>query len=257
MSGINFLSENYYKTATVSITTGTANAQFPLVNLKNDSPSIKFRSSGNTVVVEVDLLQTRDIDTLSLLGSPTEDFGMTAVTFKTSVTNDFSSSPVNTLTLVPSQNMGYSYITEVNHRFVQITFTGQGSYVEVGHIFIGSRVSLLYQNLTIDSFNYEYADKSKMTENDYGQVFINELPLVKSLSGSIEVCTKDEQETLDDMFIRHGIHEPIWMIVDKDGTGMNEGESKLTIYGYLKSVPRWGGKGGQHFDTSLSVKAAV
>lgn len=257
MSGINFLSENFFKTAFLSFTTGSENVQFPLSNLKNDSPSVKFRSSGNTVVLEIDLLQTRDIDTLALAGSPTEDFGMTAVSFKTSTTTDFSSSPVNTVTLVPSQNIGYAYITEVSHRFVEITFTGQGSYVEVGHIFIGSRINLPYQNLTIDSFQYEYSDRSIVKENAYGQKFINQYPLVKGLGGNIDVCDLDEQETLDDMFIYHGKHTPIWMIVDKDGQGMNEGESKLTIYGYLTEVPKWKARGGLHWSTSLNIDAAI
>lgn len=257
MAGINFLSDNYFIQGSKTLTTGTENAQFPLTNLDNASPSVKFRSSGNSVVIEIDLLQTRDIDTLALAGSPTEDFGMTAVSFKTSTTTDFSLSPVNNLTLVPSQNMGYAYITEVSHRFVEITFTGQGSYVEVGHIFIGSRINLTQQNLSIGSFEYSYQDKSRIRENEYGQKFINELPLVKSLGGTLEYCTQSEQETLDDMFIRHGKHEPLWMIVDRDGEAINEGASKLTIYGYLEAVPKWSAAGGKTYSASLSVKAAV
>ena len=174
MSGINFLSNNLYNTATPTLTTGTENAQFPILNLVNDSPSVKFRSTGNTVVLELDLLQVRNIDTLTVAGDPTEPFGMTAVTYKTSVTTDFSGSPINTLTLDPSQSLGYSYITLVNHRFVEITFTGQGSCVQVGKIFVGERINLSQNNLSIASFNYEYSDKSDTNESAYGQKFINE-----------------------------------------------------------------------------------
>lgn len=257
MSGINFLSDNFYKSGTPTLTTGAENAQFPLVNLKNDSPSIKFRSSGNTVVMEIDLLQTRDIDTLAVVGSPLETFGMTTVTFKTATTTDFSGSPVYSVTLKPLQNIGFAYITEVSHRFVEVTFTGQGSYVELGHIFIGKRINLPNQNLSISSFRYDYDDKSDSKENDYGQVFINERPLVKGLGGALETCDLGEQETLDNMFIKHGKHEPLWMIVDKDGVGMTDGDSKLTIYGYLSTVPKWTGRGGQHYNTTLRIKASV
>lgn len=257
MSSINFLSENFYKTGDKTLTTGTENAQFPLSNLDNDSPSVKFRSNGNTVVIEIDLLQTRDIDTLALVGDPTENFGMTSVSFKTATTNDFSLSPVYPLTLNASQNIGYAYITEVSHRFVEITFTGQGSYVEVGHIFIGKRVNLPNMNISIGSFSYGYRDQSKIKSNDYGQKFIQELPLVKLLGGTLEHCTKEEQEILDDMFIRHGQHEPLWLIIDKDGDAINEGESKLTIYGYMESMPKWSASGGQTYSASINIKAAV
>lgn len=257
MAGINFLSENFYKTGTKTITTGVANAQFPISNTDNDSPSVKFRSTGNNVVVEIDLLQTRAIDTLALMGDPTEEFGMTAASFKTSATNDFSLSISHPVVMYPSQNMGIAYITEENNRFIEITFTGQGSYVEVGHIFLGKRINLTQNNLSIGSFSYGYKDPSNIRRNVYGQKFINELPLVKSLGGTLEYCTQAEQETLDDMFIKHGKHEPLWMIVDKDGDAITGGASKLSIFGYIEEVPIWSASGGKTYNASLNIEAAV
>lgn len=255
--GINFLSNNLYKSGTVTITTGTENAQFPISNLKNDAPSVKFRSAGNTVVLEIDLLQVQDIDTVAVVGDPTEEFGMTAVTYKTSVTTDFSGSPVYSLTLDPSQNIGFSYITAVNHRFVEITFTGQGSYVEAGAIFIGERINIEQNNLSIGSFNYGYADKANTSESAYGQKFISERILQKTISGTLEYCTKTEQETLDDMYIKHGRHEPLWMIVDKDGDAINGGATKLSIYGYLNRIPVWSASGGQTYNSTIRIKEAI
>jgi len=257
MSGINFLSENFYSSGTKTLTTGTENAQFPISNLDNASPSVKFRSTGNAVVIEIDLLQTRSIDTLALVGDPTGTFGMTVASYRTSVSTDFSGSPVYNLTLVPSQNMGYSYITTVVHRFVEITFTGQGSYVELGHVFIGERVNLPQNSVSISSFSYGYQDKSNIKSSQYGQKFINELPLVKSLGGDIEFCTLDETDTLDNMFISHGTHKPLWIIIDKDSEALTDGASKLTVYGYLKSMPSWSAAGGKTYNTSLTVTEAI
>ena len=257
MAGINFLSENFFKTGTKTLTTGTANSQFPLVNIDNDSPSVKFRSDGNSVVIEIDLLQTREIDTLCVVGDSTEEFGMTAVSFKTAATTDFSGSTQHDLTMYPAQNMGIAYITSESNRFLEITFTGQGSYVEVGHVFAGKRINLTQNNLSIGSFSYGYRDLSKVRTNDYGQRFINELPLVKTLGGTLEYCILSEQETLDDMFIKHGKHEPLWMIVDMDGDAINGGASKLTIYGYLEAIPQWSASGGKTYNASLTVQEAV
>jgi hypothetical protein len=153
--------------------------------------------------------------------------------------------------------MGYLYLNEVSHRFVQVSFTGAGSFVECGHIFVGKRINLPQNNISIGSFSYSYEDRSEIRQNRYGQKFIDELPMIKSLGGSIEFCTKDEQETLDDMFARHGKHEPLWMIIDKDSEAFNDGATKLSIYGYLDKVPSWSAAGGRTYTTSLSMDEVV
>jgi hypothetical protein len=257
MAGIKFLSENLFDTATLSLTTGTANAQFPLNNLKNDAPSVKFRSTGNTAVVEIDLLQTRDIDTIAIAGDPTESIGVTAATVRTSVTTDFTGSSVDAIDISSVENIGFVSITEVSHRYVEITFTGNGSYVDLGKIFIGKAISITQNNISISSFAYNRRDKSRIRENRYGQKFIDNLPNVKSLGGSIEHTTLTEQEELDDMFLRHGTNLPLWMLIDETSSGLNEGKFKLTVYGYMNEYPRWSASGGQLYSTSLTVTQAV
>ena len=257
MSGINFISENYYDNASATITTGAENAQFPLTNLDNDSPSGKFRSAGNTFVLELDLGQTRDIDSLVLVGDPTDAFGMTGVTYKTSVTTDFSGSPVNSVTLYPEQNIGISYITEVSHRFVELTFTGQGSFVEIGKIFIGKRINLPQNNFSIASFRYRENDLSVVKRSFYGQKYIDQRNFQRKVSGTIEYCTPTEQETLDDMYLYHGRRKPLVLIVDKDGEAITTGEAKLTVYGYLLKMPTWRANGGQLYTSSVEVEEAI
>jgi len=257
MSGITFLSENYALTSNLTLDTGTENAQFPLSNLKNEKTVKKFRSVGNAVVIVFDLLQTRDIEAVALAGDATGQFGITSASFKTSVTLDFSGSPVNSIGISTEQNMGYSIIAEVSHRYVELTLTGTGSYVEVGSVYIGPKINLQSNNLSIGSFGYGYDDNSVVSENRYGTKFIDKLPLRKTLVGSIEYATKAEQETLDDMFIFLGKTNPLWVIIDEDGNGMNEGEYKLSIYSYLTEVPSWRASGGQHYSTQLKLEQVI
>ena len=178
MSGINFLSDNFVDLADLTITTGAANAQFPLSNIQNISTAKKFRSTGSAVVIELDLQQTKGIN-----------------------------------------------ITQ--------------------------------NNFSISSFKYGYSDKSNVRPNRYGQKFIDKLPLRKILGGTIEFATKDEQETLDDMFLRHGIHLPLWVIIDDTSSGMNEGEFKLTMYSFLNQVPIWTASGGQTYNASLDLDQVI
>lgn len=254
--GITFLSNNLVDSAVISLTTGTENAQFPLSNLQNAATAVKFRSQENDVVILFDLQQTRQIDAIALHGDTNADLGMTTASIKTSLTTDFSGSVGVPISLSAEHSMGYEYITPVNHRYVELTLSGTGSYVELSNIFIGKRIELLQQNLSISSFQYGAIDKSKRSENQYGQMFIDKRNQLKTLGGSIEFCIKSEQEQLDEMFIRHGENSPLWMIVDKDGAAMNSGEYKLSIYGYLTTRPQWSASGGQTYNTEVEIRQA-
>jgi len=254
--GISFLSENLVDTANLEITTGTANAQFPLNNLLNDASAVKFRSLENDVVIVFDLQQTRTIDTVAIHGDTNGTFGITDASFKTSLTTDFTSSTATNIPVSAEHLMGYVYIEAVDHRYLELTLSGTGVYVELSNIFIGERIELLQQNLSISSFEYGQEDKSRVSENTYGQKFIDKRNKIKFLSGNIEFCIQSEQEILDDMFIRHGKSEPLWMIVDSQGTSSADGEYKLTIYGYLVRRPSWTASGGQIYNTSVRINQA-
>lgn len=257
MSGINFLYENYVDEATLTITTGAANAQFPISNIKIDTTTKKFRSTGNTVVFTVDLLQTRDIDTFAIVGDTTTGLGVTAVSIKTSVTNDFSLSTSIPITLNSEFNIGYEFITEVSHRYVQVTLTGNGSYAEISNIFIGSKLNLPLNSFSIQSFRYRHDDLSSVVSNDYGQQFINVLPYRKRLVGTMEYCTQSEVDELDTMFLSKGRHLPLWIILDPDSEAMTDGAYKLAMYCYLEKMPSWNAAGGKLFNTSLELNQVV
>jgi hypothetical protein len=256
MACLKFLSENFADTAQLTLTTGTVNAQFPLSNLQNDSPSKKFRGVGSTVVIEIDLLQTRDLDTIAFMASPTEELNIISASVKTSVTNDFSLSVAYPMDLSSSENMGIVTIPEVSNRYVELTLTSS-VYSELGKLFIGKAFTLEQNGLSIDSFSYKREDQSTITRNRYGQAFIDQLNKVKFLGGSIEFANKEEQEDLDDMFIRHGESLPLWLIIDEDNEAMNDGQFKLSIYGYLTASPVWSASGGRHYNTTIEIRQAI
>lgn len=254
--GITFLSNNLVDSAVISLTTGTENAQFPLSNLQNAATAVKFRSQENDVVILFDLQQTRQIDAIALHGDTNADLGMTTASIKTSLTTDFSGSVAVPISLSAGHLMGYEYITPVNHRYVELTLSGTGSYVELSNIFIGARTEIEQNNLSISSFRYGYRDNSTTSANKYDQLFVDKRNSTKFVGGTLEFCTKTEQQTLDEMFRRHQRSEPLWMIVDKEGAGMNEGAYKLTVYGYLQDVPQWSAAGGQHYSSNVRVNQA-
>lgn len=257
MSGITFLSDNLTDSATFSLTTGTENTQFPLTNLVNNTTTKKFRSTTNSVVILVDLLQTRTIDSFGIVGDALDTFGLTALSIKTSVTTDFSLSTAIPISFSASQNIGYEFFTSVSHRYVQITITGTGSFVEVSKIFIGEKINLSDMSLSIDSFGFGYKDLSTSKNNEYGQRFINKRNKIKMLSGSFDFATLTEQETLDDMFNLHGTSEPLWIILDENSDAINEGQYKLAMYGYMDDMPKWSANGGQQYSSGINMSEVI
>jgi hypothetical protein len=257
MSGITFLSNNLFDNATLSLTTGSENAQFPLSNLKNDSPSVKFRSVGSTAVILIDLLTTQDIEYVGIASDPADLFLITSASFKTSTTTDFSSSPSYSISISNEHSLGYRQITTVNHRYVELTLVGSGGFTELGKVFVGEGINIPQNSLSISSFSYGYKDMSEIKKNKYAQRFINKLNTVKTLGGDIEFCTKEEQELIDDMLIRHGKNLPFWMIVDPNEDAMNAGNFKLAIYGYMESDIKWSSSGGQLYSTGIDMDQAI
>ena len=257
MSGIIFLSDNLVDDASLSITTGSENAQFPLSNLQNDTTTRKFRSVGDTVVIEIDLLQTGQIDTIAVVGDATITLQITDMVVKTSLTTDFSGSPANNIPLSSEFNIGFLFITEVTHRFVEITLTGNGTFAEISNIFVGARLNLPQNSYSIDSFRYRNNDGSKVKINEFGQKFIDVFPFRKRIVGTIRFANKTEQEQLDDMFLTHGRNSPFWVIVDPNSDAMNDGQFKLAMYGYMPKMPSWNSVGGQLYNASIEMDQVV
>lgn len=258
MASLIFLSDNYIDDANITLTTGTENAQFPLRNIKNTATVKKFRSIENSVVLRIDLQQTRTINSIALCGDATQSLGLTAASVRFSLTTDFTGfTPVN-ITLDAQYGMGYNFWeNDMSYRYVEITFTGTGVFCEVSNIFIGERLELEQNQLSIGSFGYGYRDKSTVTSNDYGQKFINKRNTVKYIAGDVEHANRAEQEILDNMFIYHQRHNPLWMFVDRNSEGMADGAYKLSIYGYMEDSPDWKASGGRHFNAHIRLDQVV
>ena len=257
MSGIKFVYDNYIDQSLPSLTAGSANSQFPLSNILNDSTVIKFRSQTNTCTVLIDLQQTRTIDTIAIANDAVDQIGLTSVIAKTSLTTDFTSSVARPITVDPEQGLGFVEFTNESKRYVQLEIVGNGTYCELGKVIVGQSLHLSQQSLSIDSFKYGYIEKSNVQNNDYGQKFINKRNKQKFISGQIKYCNQLEQSALDDMFNFTGRSLPLFMILDPSSEAITDGVNKLSIYGYLDDMPDWSADGGQHYSTSIRLVQVI
>jgi len=256
MSNIRFLSENLVDNAVITLTQGTANAQFPLANIKNESPSIKFRSNESAIKVQFDMVQTRTVNAIALVGDPQSTLGVTSAVLRYSATTDFSSSPVIPITLSAEFNIGIEFIDDVAARYFEIEFNNS-TVCELSNIFIGAQIDLPFQNYSIGSFAYLHTDNSTIRKNEYGQAFVDVRNIQKKIRGRIEYADKTEFEILDDMFKYHGRHKPIWVIVDNQSAAVSNGAYRFSTYGYIEQFPQWQAQGGQHYSCTISIQEAI
>lgn len=256
MAGISFLATNLIDEATITVSSGGENAQFPLSNLKNSSPAIKFQSLTDTSVILIDMLSNQTVDTVALKGDSTGELGIITANLRYSNTTDFTGSPVLPITLSSEFNAGIEFITEVDARYWELTLTA-GTFCELGVLYMGKKLNLPQQSYSINSFRYGYQDKSTTRTNEYGQAFINSRNLQKSLSGQIQFATQSETETLDDMFRELGTSRPFWTVVDESSTALSDGKFRFLMYGYLTAVPEWNATGGRTFNASLKTREAI
>lgn len=253
MAGINILSRNLVDNSDITIDTGTENAQFPLSNIYIDSPAKRTRFDETTVILIFDLQESTEIDSLAIHGDTNNILGITGATYRYSINTDFSSSPVNTINLNSENLVGFDLLSNaVVCRYVELTLTG-GSFVEISNIFIGKRTYLPFQNITKTSFKFEYMDKSNIDVNDYGQVFVDKRNQIKSLSGSLDYCTPDEMDEIDEILKRHGKSSPFWIIVDENSESITDALYRLSIYGYSQKNPTWKKESGLLWSTSLTL----
>lgn len=258
MSGVTFLVDNLVDNGTYSLTAGVENLQFPLENIRNDFTTKKFRSVGNTATIVIDTLQIRTIDSFAIKGDSTDVLGVTTVSVRYSLTTDFSGSPVVAVDLSAEYNLGYKLLASgVSARYVEFSLTGNGSYAEIGKLFVGEKEELQFNSLSIQSFSYRFDDRSDVRTNDYGQRFVNLRNKRKVLRGSIENMDKTEQETMDGIYQDRRRVKPFWIILDPDSLAMTNGNYKLTMYSYFNKMPTFRAVGGQHYNADMDMVEGV
>lgn len=253
MSKLTFLSENFVSDATLSIITGTPDAQFPIDNIKDIRTTKVFRSSDNTVEVQIDLLVSQTINAFAIVGSSVDGLGFTALTIKGSPSTDFSGSTAITIDLNAENNFGFKLFDDSPFRFWKLEFTGTGSFTEVSNIFLGAKEQFENNSFAISSFRYSNQDNSRVTFNSYGQPFIDKRARLKTIRGSIRHMNTTEFDLLNELINRHGRTEPIWILTDPEGCSATDGEFLFSVYGLFSRIPDISYSGYALYNASLRL----
>ena len=100
-------------------------------------------------------------------------------------------------------------------------------YVELGTVFLGLKDTL--SRCPDNGFEYKTLDPSKISDNDYGNEYVDEYPLRKSIAFAMNILEYTTKQQLEEMYRRVGIKTPI--IVSLDSAERMFDKDEFTIYG--------------------------
>tara|TARA_Y100001936_G_C16091405_1_gene686520 strand:- start:3195 stop:3971 length:777 start_codon:yes stop_codon:yes gene_type:complete len=258
MSNLTFLSDNRVLEASLSMITGTENAQFPLENIQHDFTTKVFRSNEDTVEILVDLKQSVAIDSFAVVGSSVTGLGFGDVSIYGSLSTNFTGSTEVSVDVSAEHNFGFKlWNAGGSFRYWKIVINNTGGdYVELSNLYLGIRTEVT-NGLDLNSFKYSQVDNSKIKMNDYGQRFIDSFNKTKLLSGQIKFLNKQEFDTINNLYIQHGKSIPIWVIVDPDGVMASDGEYLFSGYFYFTKDLSYASAGPFLYNVELSFSEAT
>ena len=265
MANTIIMSNNLAVTSDITVSLGAENSQFPVSNIKTDfTTNVSRIGAGivsgtpdmNSVRIVFQLQEDTPIDTIAVVGSNLDGFGYSNVTVRTSLTTDFGSSTAIPVNLSPEENFGYAFYTETLARYVQLEFLNTAAFVEVSKVFIGKRITLS-STYSIEGFAKEIRRNDQISENTVGNRFVNILNARTYYTGLFPLLERDNFLILENIFLKHGSYEPIWIMLDQENKIFTNGEFKMSIYAYINNSFSHDLVGGGYFNLNLELLETV
>jgi len=255
MSNINFFYYNLVEQTATTITATSVNAQYPLSNIKKPFSTMVFRSTAASDSVVFDFKDINEVDSILVRSTFATGWGHGNLTIEANATDEWTSPSYSTTLVVdPDWDIAYKILSSAeSYRFWRITGTGS-SYFELSNIYIGKRF-VPARNF---DFNWKVSsiDLSRSTENEYGQVFIDERSDIKEYSFEINLFDKDLLDSFNEFFGYCGKKIPFWLIVDIDEVFTNDSELFAGQF-YFKSRPDIINTNFGIFKTSAGIRECI
>jgi len=256
MSNIKFYYNNHVDNAT--LTASTAEAFYPVTNLKDVRSTKVWRSTTNSDNVVFDLGSAKAVDSILLRGSLLNpNFHASSVTIEAHTSDSWGAPSFSTtLTFNTAFNFGLKTLSATEtYRYWRLVFTTAGSFVETSNVYIGEFTQLANNNIDYGWSNSQN-DLSKITTNRYGQKFIDKTILQKEFSMSIAAMTISEMEIIANMFNAVGKNKEFWVVVDEQENIVTDLE-RFSMLGHLSKSPKFNNANPFLYNTNFTVIEAT
>lgn len=198
--------------------------------------------TGSTIAIHTlesivfDFQTAQDINSVVLLW-PKEDgiklSSSAVVKIQANATNVWTSPAVNqTLTVDNDYTVASHYFSSnQSYRYWRITIqdpTNPELYVELGLAWIGESLNF---NEAENGFKWGYEDLSKVSDNEFGHVYVDEYPIRRTLNFNYSFILYSTAKILDEAYLLNGNKKPVLVVLDQSEAVFDK--DHFLIYGKM------------------------
>jgi hypothetical protein len=239
-----------------TLTPSSQNFQFPVSNIKDDRSTKLFRTNTNADTLVIDLGSAVAIDAFCLVGSSITGLGISALTVEMNSSNSWTTPAVTqAITLDSEFNWGsYEWASPQTYRYVRLILTSTLGYCELSNIFIGGVLTPANQDFSYP-LTYRENDLSKISENRYGQKFVDNICKQRELSGKMENLYPSELEYMLNWIDTLSVTKPLFLKLDSSSIFSDANRANGRYY--LKSIPKMTYELGNLWSLSFDFEEAL
>lgn len=251
---IKFYSGNLVDQAT--ITASNPNALFPASNLQDPRRTKVCRTTTNSDSIVFDFLETSEVDSIFLVDSPIDGFGVSTLTAQFNGTDSWGSPAASqALTFDTIHGVGVNEFTEVEYRFMRLVMTSTLGYCEAPKIFAGKAITLLRDKSINYGWSYVSKDNSRVQENRYGQRFSDVVSRQRQFNISFSNLDKDQLDQIFEIYDDKGTTKPFFVRIGCDE--MINDKDRFAGMVYLSSVPSITNRFFNNYSVSMTLEEAM
>lgn len=248
---IKFYSSNLVDQSTV--TASTENAFFPVQNIQDSRRTKVFRSTTNSDSVVFDFQEASEFDSIIIVDNPSSGFGISTITLEANATNTWGAPAFSqSVTYSTEYGIGIVEFTAQTYRFARLVLTSTLGYCELSKVFIGKKIET--SRGINQGWTYRDSDLSTITENRYGQKFVDLRERQRVFNGSMSNLDQGDMDLIFEIYDDKGISKPFYIQI-----GCADGISdirRFTSMVYLTSIPTITNRFFNNYALSLSMEEA-
>lgn len=183
-----------------------------------------------------DFGETSEIDTIIMVDSSRDSFGVSTVTLELNATSDFSSPAFSvSVPLNIKFGLGLAEFPVESYRFARLVMTSTDDYCELSNVFIGKSISF-DNGMGIDiGWSFNDRDLATSKENRYGQKFTDKIARRRNFNFSLNAMNPDEFDQVLEVIDHKGLTDPFFVRIGDDEM-INDPE-RFTAMVYLDKIP--------------------
>lgn len=235
------------------LTASTSNAQYPVSNILDNRRTKTYRSTSNSDSIVIDMQTSEECDSFALVDNWQAGFGVTSVTLEANGSDSWAS-PAFTQSITLDETFGVS-ITKFSpqtYRYWRIVVTSTLGYCELSNVFLG-KSSKITTNGVSYNWNYSNKDLSKISENKYGQRFVDDLGTRKELNNlQFQVMDKDEIDVLLGLWDNNRTVKPFFVYLPLENDSLFNNDDRFNGLYYFKGSPSIENTTSGYYNTTLN-----